>query len=52
MRSPDYLGDNNFFWQFDNNFSALLFWKILYVIDIFNVVDFFRFLSYREVMAF
>ena len=34
-RPPNYFGDN-FFWQFVNNFSALLFYKI-YVFDFFNI---------------
>ena len=40
-----------FFRQFVNNFSALQLWKI-YVFDIFNMVDFYRFLLYREVLKF
>ena len=39
VRSLECLSDNNFFWQFENNFSALLLWKI-YVLVIFNMVDF------------
>ena len=51
VRSPDCLWDNNFCLHFKNNFSPLLLWKI-YVFDIFNMIDFFRFLLYREVMTF
>ena len=39
------------FWQFDNNFSALLLWKI-YVFNIFKIADFFTLLLYHEVLTF
>ena len=38
--SPDYLLDKHFFHQFINNFTPLL--CKMNVIDIFNVVDFFK----------
>ena len=48
---PDHLVNNYIFYQFLNNFPALLFGKINFF-NIFDMSDFFRFLRYRKVLKF
>ena len=50
-RLPKYSLHNNFFYRFGKNFSAL-FLCIINVSDTFNMIDFFRFLFYCEILKY